>query len=162
VSIEVISFASSTTAQRVADDFWGLMKSGAWWFGLVCPQSGTGANLCTGGRYNSVNTYVALQHRYVIVATALYADGTTRATTGPIWLRGARQWLRSELLHQHTVVSGVRQCASRSVVTGPADPAYEKCHERETHHDEIAVRQPVKLQVIQDRYVISSETLHGL
>ncbi len=87
VSLEIIPFGSSATAQRVADILWGFMRSGTWNLGLYYPQSGPGASLCTGGRKNSAMDNAALQHRYVLAAQVLYTDGTTMNdnwTYGPV------------------------------------------------------------------------------
>jgi hypothetical protein len=41
-------------------------------------NTGPGAGLCTGGRHNTGISNQVIQHRYVVEATAVYADGTTQ------------------------------------------------------------------------------------
>lgn len=78
VSLEILVFANATDAQRTADALQPIIRGSQYaTFGMRCPESGTGANICRDGWYTGFNTYVAAQHRYVLAATALYADGRT-------------------------------------------------------------------------------------
>ncbi|MFJ6141562.1 serine/threonine-protein kinase [Kitasatospora sp. NPDC092286] len=78
VSLEIFVFENATDAQRTADALKTITHNSKYAsLGMRCPESGTGTNICRDGWRNTFDTYVAAQHRYVLAATALYADGTT-------------------------------------------------------------------------------------
>ena len=77
VFVQVYLFADAATAQQASTTLIGFYNNGgAFGYGYWCPPSGIGASLCTGSRagfFSAIHT----QHRYVIEASGLYANGTS-------------------------------------------------------------------------------------
>jgi hypothetical protein len=86
IPVQVFPLANAATAQQIYNAF---PAEGSWDFGLWCPASGSGSNDCGSG-YPAATTrwFIQIDQRYLIAATALYADLSTASDITP-WLRAA-------------------------------------------------------------------------
>ena len=88
ISVQVFPLANAATAQQIYNTF---PTASPWDFGLWCPASGSGSSDCGSG-YPAATArwFIQTDHRYLIAATALYADLSAASDIAP-WLRAAAE-----------------------------------------------------------------------
>ncbi|MDI2130161.1 serine/threonine-protein kinase [Yinghuangia seranimata] len=81
-SVQIFPFANSRQSENTGNELNQIVHhphaSGTSSFGMACPASGPAADLCRQAQGADVNSYISVQQRYVIVVTAMYADGRTQ------------------------------------------------------------------------------------
>lgn len=88
ISVQVFPLASAATAQQIYNAF---PTGSSWDFGLWCPASGSASSDCGSGyRAATARWFIQTDHRYLIAATALYADLSAASDITP-WLRAAAE-----------------------------------------------------------------------
>ncbi|MER5635966.1 serine/threonine-protein kinase [Kitasatospora sp. NPDC002227] len=81
VSVQIFPLDNATKAQRFYDGMWAPGEpddNGE--FGFWCPTTGTGKNVCSDGGWGrqGYHQHLAVRKRYVLEATALYFDNSTK------------------------------------------------------------------------------------
>lgn len=87
VSVQVIAFESASTANQV----YQFIRENTLLYGIWCPPNGDGSATCAPGYATATKSqWEGPNHRYLILATALYTDLSSDSTVFP-WVNAAAQ-----------------------------------------------------------------------